>query len=153
MKEVESHVGHVAKCLTPEQTERMEAQNSRLVTEFQAQKIEKEAKKSWDLFYKRNETRFFKDRHWTTREFAELLKPAEGEGGRVLLEVGCGVGNLIYPLLEDGVLFAKIFACDLSPRAVDFVKVNKLFFKFGVNPRVFNFAARGEGEFAKARAR
>lgn len=43
-----------------------------LVSEFKQQKLEKEAQKNWDLFYKRNTTNFFKDRHWTTREFEEL---------------------------------------------------------------------------------
>lgn len=42
------------------------------VSEFKQQKLEKEAQKNWDLFYKRNTTNFFKDRHWTTREFEEL---------------------------------------------------------------------------------
>lgn len=37
-------------------------QNSRMVTDFQAKKIEAQAMLSWDKFYKRNETRFFKDR-------------------------------------------------------------------------------------------
>ena len=58
--------------LEPESVELLEKQNSRLVSEFRAQKLEAEARKSWDLFYKRNQTKFFKDRHWTTREFQEL---------------------------------------------------------------------------------
>jgi methyltransferase-like protein 6 len=43
-----------------------------LVSDFKQMKLEKEAQKNWDLFYKRNTTNFFKDRHWTTREFEEL---------------------------------------------------------------------------------
>ena len=43
-----------------------------LVSEFKQMKLEKDAQKNWDLFYKRNTTNFFKDRHWTTREFEEL---------------------------------------------------------------------------------
>jgi len=42
------------------------------VTAFKSQKVETEAKKMWDLFYKRNSINFFKDRHWTFREFQEL---------------------------------------------------------------------------------
>lgn len=117
------YVGHVAKRLTPEEIEKMQAQNSRLVSEFRANQLEKDAKKHWDLFYKRNDTRFFKDRHWTTREFNELLGLGSKEDRNVLLEVGCGVGNFVYPLVEDGLKFRKIFACDLSPRAVELMKV------------------------------
>lgn len=43
------------------------------MSEFKQKKLEEEAKKHWDKFYLRNETRFFKDRHWTTREFEELV--------------------------------------------------------------------------------
>lgn len=95
-------------------------QDSRgLVSSFHQQKLEIEAAKNWDKFYKRNETRFFKDRHWTTREFQELV--GSGEASRVLLEVGCGVGNFFYPLLEDDPnLF--VYACDFSSRAVQFVR-------------------------------
>ena len=39
-----------------------------------------------------------------------------------MFEVGCGVGNTIYPLREEcPALF--FYGCDLSPRAVDIVKV------------------------------
>lgn len=40
----------------------------------------------------------------------------------VLLEAGCGVGNCFFPLLEDD-LNLFVYACDFSPRAVEFVKV------------------------------
>lgn len=59
------------RTLTPEELEKL--RNDRvLVLDFKQQKLEMDAQKNWDLFYKRNTTNFFKDRHWTTREFEEL---------------------------------------------------------------------------------
>ncbi len=122
-----------------------EPQQQRTASAFVVSKAEREAARSWDIFYKKNETRFFKDRHWTDREFAQDLRIApapspsasadepkaadeednEDEGGDsaaafaqcvldgpsssdvkgkrkarepVLLEVGCGVGNMLYPV-------------------------------------------------------
>uniref|UniRef100_A0A8D8BPH6 tRNA N(3)-methylcytidine methyltransferase n=1 Tax=Culex pipiens TaxID=7175 RepID=A0A8D8BPH6_CULPI len=118
------------KVLSDEERTRLEEQNKRMVTEFQARKLEADARKHWDLFYKRNETRFFKDRHWTTREFEELLAVDGGEGSDVvktMLEVGCGVGNLVFPLIEDGHRDYFIYACDLSPRAVELVRQHNLY--------------------------
>lgn len=109
------------KRLTEEEILIMEKQNSRLVSEFVASKIEVEAKKHWDLFYKRNEDRFFKDRHWTPREFEELFESKLCNERQILLEVGCGVGNFIFPLIEEG-LDVFIYACDLSPRAIKIVQ-------------------------------
>lgn len=63
--------GHSARILSPEEAEKL-AKDQVLVSEFKQLKLEKEAQKNWDLFYKRNSTNFFKDRHWTTREFEEL---------------------------------------------------------------------------------
>ena len=67
---------HSARCLTPEEIAKLK-KDSTLVTEFKQNKFEKEAQKNWDLFYKRNTTKFFKDRHWTTREFQDLLNEKE----------------------------------------------------------------------------
>ena len=41
----------------------------------------------------------------------------------VLLEVGCGVGNAFFPLLEE-IPNMYVHACDFSPRAIQFVKVS-----------------------------
>lgn len=115
-----------ARILSSEEEDKLQRDRA-LVSDFKQQKLEKEAQKNWDLFYKRNSTNFFKDRHWTTREFEELRSCREYEGQKlVLLEAGCGVGNCLFPLLEEDVnIFA--YACDFSPRAVDYVKQNPLY--------------------------
>uniref|UniRef100_A0A3B4FYR4 tRNA N(3)-cytidine methyltransferase n=1 Tax=Pundamilia nyererei TaxID=303518 RepID=A0A3B4FYR4_9CICH len=115
-----------ARVLTLGEQERLNGERA-LVSDFKQMKLEKEAQKNWDLFYKRNTTNFFKDRHWTTREFEELKACREFESQKlVLLEAGCGVGNCIFPLLEDD-LNIFVYACDFSPRAVEFVRQNPLY--------------------------
>lgn len=117
---------HRLKELTIEEKQRLESQNSRLVPEAKAAKLEREAKRHWDIFYKRNETKFFRDRHWTTREFQELIN-FEPDEQITFLELGCGVGNMVFPLVQEGFSNFYFYACDFSPRAVEFVKANKLY--------------------------
>lgn len=114
------------KVLSEDEQLRLALQNSRLVPEHKAKRLEIEAKRHWDLFYKRNENRFFKDRHWTTREFEELLGDSKSDEKQKLLEIGCGVGNLVFPLVEEQRNFF-VYACDFSPRAVQLVKTNPLY--------------------------
>lgn len=114
------------KALSEAEQQRLELQNSRLVPEYKANTLEVQAQRHWDLFYKRNENRFFKDRHWTTREFEELLGESNNTVKKVLLEIGCGVGNLVFPLIEEKRNFF-IYACDFSPRAVDIVRSHGLY--------------------------
>ncbi|XP_053454994.1 tRNA N(3)-methylcytidine methyltransferase METTL6 [Nycticebus coucang] len=118
--------GVQARILSSEEEEKLKRDQG-LVSDFKQQKLEKEAQKNWDLFYKRNSTNFFKDRHWTTREFEELRSCREFEDQKLtVLEAGCGVGNCLFPLLEEDVnIFA--YACDFSPRAVEYVKQNPLY--------------------------
>lgn len=121
-------LGHHARQLTEEERTKLEGDNV-VATDYKRNKYEEEAKKNWDLFYKRNSTHFFKDRHWITREFPELLvTKSELDGGvnhrreRVLLEAGCGVGNTVFPLLaENKDVF--IYACDFSPKAIELLQV------------------------------
>jgi methyltransferase-like protein 6 len=111
-----------ARELTSEERTKLQLQDKRLVSGHQAARLELYAKRYWDLFYKRNERRFFKDRHWTVREFKELCNDSDNSYmPKVMLEVGCGVGNLIFPLIEEDTKMF-VYACDLSPRAIEFVK-------------------------------
>lgn len=114
-----------SKHLTLEEMQLLEIQNSRLVSEYKASQLELNARKHWDLFYKRNDNRFFKDRHWTTREFTELLDKTDKK--RVLFEVGCGVGNFIFPLIEEHLNLSPIIACDLSAKAIEIVQEHPLY--------------------------
>ena len=131
---MEERRGHYARGLTEKEREKLEKDQEMCC--FQRTKLEKEAMKNWDLFYKRNSTHFFKDRHWITREFPALLCALSdvNRTRSVLLEVGCGVGNTVFPLLDENpALF--VHACDFSPRAVDLVKVRdyNFFFNYVVN--------------------
>lgn len=71
--EAKSFAGGCGRILTEKELEKLK-KDTKLVSDFQRNKLEAEAKRNWDLFYKRNQTNFFKDRHWITREFPELLQ-------------------------------------------------------------------------------
>jgi methyltransferase-like protein 6 len=115
-------------------------------SERQIVQLEKDARRNWDLFYKRNTKNFFRDRHYIHREFAEIHEPSPSaaaaattnetttavvtaslaslstdNGARKrLIGIGCGVGNTIFPLMYDEP-HLDFYACDFSPRAVGFV--------------------------------
>lgn len=76
--------GLQTRILSTEEEEKLRRDQA-LVSAFKQQKLEKEAQKNWDLFYKRNSTNFFKDRHWTTREFEELRSCREVGWGLLLV--------------------------------------------------------------------
>lgn len=103
------------------------------------EKYEKEAGKFWNSFYKTHNANFFKDRHWTDREFDELrgetLGSTEAQASTeessssemtYALEVGCGVGNTVFPLLE---VNPKLFfyAVDFAAHAIDLLKQNEVY--------------------------
>ena len=122
--------GHKCRQLTAEEAQKLR-DDSVIVSQFRQNKLESEAKKNWDLFYKRNTNKFFKDRHWTQREFEELIGSdlnslEDNERQISLLEVGCGVGNTIWPLIEEKTSF-RIYVCDFSPVAIDLLRKNPLF--------------------------
>ncbi|KAF2077533.1 hypothetical protein CYY_001151 [Polysphondylium violaceum] len=88
----------------------IDKESQKLVSPQLIERYEKEADRFWDKFYKKNNNNFFKDRHWLTREFPEVLQHADykktgdeevdAKHRLTMFEVGCGVGNTTLPLLE-----------------------------------------------------
>ncbi|ETS65223.1 hypothetical protein PaG_00292 [Moesziomyces aphidis] len=135
------------------------AQNRRTATAFTVTKHSNDAAKNWDKFYKNHADKFFKDRHWTSREFgtavgSSSVKPEDDrdeeaqlvaadvarQGSAVLLEVGCGVGNMLYPLLEANAGL-RVHCCDFSQRAVDMVRTHPRYDAARVNAFVFDLTS------------
>ena len=90
-------------------------------------RLEIEAQKNWDIFYKHNTTKFYKDRHYLLREFQELGSALEEGNQCTLLDLGCGVGNAFWPMVKKYPQTLKVQCCDFSKKAVGFVKANELF--------------------------
>ncbi|KAL3824473.1 hypothetical protein ACJIZ3_020502 [Penstemon smallii] len=92
--------------------------------------------KYWDKFYKRHHNKFFKDRHYLEKDwgkyFSESGDVAVSANRKVLLEVGCGAGNSIFPLIA---AYPKLFvhACDFSTEALTIVKSNSNFNEDRIN--------------------
>ena len=91
------------------------------LTPFWYKKYEKDAPKNWDIFYRHNKDNFFKDRHYIDREFTELQDIKDKDTKYVLCEMGCGVGNTIFPLAER---YPNLicYGFDFSPRAINILK-------------------------------
>lgn len=83
----------------------------------------------WNRFYDINKEKFFKDRNWLRLEFPELLECAKADAGpKLVVEIGCGAGNTVFPLLsknENPELV--VHACDYSQSAVNLVKANPMY--------------------------
>ncbi|GMP35151.1 hypothetical protein CsSME_00007722 [Camellia sinensis var. sinensis] len=79
--------------------------------------------KYWDKFYKRHQNKFFKDRHYLVKDWGQYFygDNTVSPYGKVILEVGCGAGNTIFPLIAT---CPKLFvhACDFSSHAIALVK-------------------------------
>ncbi|XP_017615770.1 tRNA N(3)-methylcytidine methyltransferase trm141-like isoform X1 [Gossypium arboreum] len=98
-----------------------------------AEYYQKNATKFWDNFYKRHKNKFFKDRHYLEKDWGQYFSDdANSANVKVLLEVGCGAGNTIFPLIA---AYPELYvqACDISPHAVALVKSHAEFKEDRVN--------------------
>ncbi|KAM2446230.1 hypothetical protein PS1_016727 [Malus domestica] len=87
---------------------------------FWREKYVKDARKYWDVFYKRHQDKFFKSRHYLDKEWGKYFS---GAGRKVILEVVVEL-ETIFPLVA---MYADVFvhACDFSTTAVNLVKTHK----------------------------
>ncbi len=112
--------------MTDKAKELLAQSTSPLVPEKTYERLERDARRNWDLFYKANKTNFYKDRHYIKYEFGELSARVEStQDVYTLLDAGCGVGNGFYPLYKEYAGRLVVQACDFSPRAVEFVRLNE----------------------------
>lgn len=88
-----------------------------------------------------HQNRFFKDRHWLFTEFPELApdneSAAAADGDRTptavqtqIFELGCGVGNTIFPILKytkDNSRQLRVYGCDFSATAIDIMNAHEEF--------------------------
>ena len=57
---------------------------------------------SWDEFYSTHQDNFFKDRHYLHLVFPSFQQDLKRKNNKInVLEIGCGVGNAILPILQD----------------------------------------------------
>jgi methyltransferase-like protein 6 len=94
---------------------------------FWVQKYKNDANKYWHEFYKRNKTNFYKDRHYLHVVFPELASSPSNEDTKIikLLEVGCGVGNAVIPLLDLNPQL-DIVAIDFARSAIELLQAEIL---------------------------
>ncbi|KAJ7105113.1 methyltransferase [Mycena crocata] len=83
----------------------------------------------WDNFYRMMSDNFFRDRKWLHNEFRELITASEPEAGpTTIVEVGCGVGNAIFPLLSaNRNPQLALRAYDYSKHAIKLLQENPLY--------------------------
>ncbi|KAG0643622.1 S-adenosyl-L-methionine-dependent methyltransferase [Tuber brumale] len=106
-------------------------QRSRPVDPFNKQRFNSDPAKWWDAFYKNNTTNFFKDRKWLHQEFPLLeALTSQGAGTATIVELGCGAGNTLFPVLRlNRNEELCLHGCDFSRKAVELVREQEEFKK------------------------
>ncbi|KAG5438639.1 hypothetical protein PCANB_002745 [Pneumocystis canis] len=102
----------------------------------------------WNKFYKNHKTNFFKDRKWLLHEFPQILDCIHPNSGKkYILEIGCGAGNTLFPILlqNKNPLFI-IHGVDYSKNAIEIVKKSKLFSGNNIRASVWD-VTNSNGEF------
>lgn len=123
---------------------------SQLCTPEYARQLEEEAAQNWDKFYSHFGEKFFKDRNYLRREFPvlfDLSADSEHAGTPVVaMEIGCGAGNTVIPLLKETAAEPRpvfVHAFDFSSNAVEVMKKRPEFDPQRSHPFVCDISARG----------
>lgn len=130
-----------------EAQEKIQQQFEHPVDDFDKNKYNSNPAKYWDLFYRNNRENFFKDRKWLQIEFPVLYEAIKEDAGpKSILEIGCGAGNTMFPLVrENKNPLLKVMGCDYSARAVELVRESEHFDPKYTDAKVWDLA-NPEGE-------
>jgi tRNAThr (cytosine32-N3)-methyltransferase len=130
-----------------EAQEKIQKQYENPVDDFDKNKYNSNPAKYWDLFYRNNRENFFKDRKWLQIEFPQLYDAIKEDAGKkTVLEIGCGAGNTMFPLLrENKNSMLKIVGADYSSRAVELVRESEDFDPKFADAQVWDLANK-EGQ-------
>lgn len=85
-----------------EKAKTMVEEDSELLDNETYERYETTANKQWDKFYKNHKLGFFHNRHYLYKELPELVamgNPENADKSYIMCELGCGVGDTIYPLM------------------------------------------------------
>ncbi|EEB05483.2 actin binding methyltransferase [Schizosaccharomyces japonicus yFS275] len=115
----EEHIEYAKQCI--------EKQKQNPVAEVE--KYMEQPASFWDKFYERNEGNFFMNRRWLAQEFPEIMEALKEDAGeKRIIEVGCGAGNTIWPILgANKNPQLTVFGVDYSSKAIDVVKETPAF--------------------------
>lgn len=102
----------------------------------------------WNTFYKNHKTRFFKNRNWLLHEFPQITDCILSDSGKkYILEIGCGVGNTLFPiLLQNKNPLLIIHGVDYSKNAIEILKKSNLFCGDNIRASIWDMA-NPNGEF------
>ena len=125
--------------------------------EFLYEKVKEQAGKNWDVFYRRNGNKFFKDRHYLHVAFPELATSDDNSSKAnaetfVLIECGCGVGNSVLPLLEYNPNLV-VLGGDFSSVAIDILRKDERYLKASGEDVQVNFGGKNSNEQLKIKGR
>ncbi|EMR09640.1 hypothetical protein PNEG_02223 [Pneumocystis murina B123] len=102
----------------------------------------------WDKFYQNHKTHFFKNRKWLFHEFPQIFDCiCSYSGKKYILEIGCGVGNTMFPiLLQNKNPFLVIHGVDYSRKAIEILERSEFFSGNNIRASVWDMANLN-GEF------
>ena len=99
-------------------------QQGKFMSSYYRRLYTEKAHRYWHEFYKRNQDHFYKDRHYLHKIFPELSCTPTSRMLN-LLEIGCGVGNAVLPLMELNPTL-NVVAVDFAPSAINLLSKNPI---------------------------
>ena len=101
-------------------------------------------RKHWESFFRNHNTgNFFRPRNYLFSEFRSWLSkpnPQDGHDSLTVVEVGCGHGCSMYPLIENLPYLTKYIATDYSSNALEILKEHSSYDKSRIQTALWDLS-------------